>query len=413
MSEPGGAAVPLLEKLGTAKASGRLLPDPEPREVRYTVISVDDHLVEPPHLFEGRLPARLQDRAPRIVEDADGRQQWVYEDAVHAQIGLNAVSGRPFDEWITEAIRFDQMRRGCWDVHARIRDMDLDGVWASLAFPSSLPGFCGRVFCASKDQELGLATLRAWNDWMAEEWHGSYPDRLIPIQIPWMPDPEIGAAEIRRNAERGFHAVSMPELPHNLGYPSLHSGYWDPIIVACAETETVICLHVGSTGLTPVPPGAPMIEELAINFLANAFSTCVDWLWSGLPVRYPDLKIAHSEAGLGWVPMLLDRLDSIYERSGYGKPNWMSKDLSPSDVLRRNFWFCTIEDPSTIALRDRIGIDHIMVESDYPHGDSTWPDTQPLLAKWIDHLPVEDIRKITHQNAATLFHTPLPQVCLP
>ena len=193
-----------------------LLPDPTPRERQHILISVDDHLIEPPDLFDGRMPAALADRAPQVVELDDGRQAWAYEDRVYPQIGLNAVVGRPKDEWSMEPARFDEMRRGCWDIDARIADMDLDGICASLCFPSLIAGFAGTIFCEEQGPRARPRVLRAWNDWHIEEWAGPYPDRIIPLQLAWLPDPQIAADDVRRNAERGFKAVSFPENPVHL-----------------------------------------------------------------------------------------------------------------------------------------------------------------------------------------------------
>ncbi|HET7524058.1 MAG TPA: amidohydrolase family protein, partial [Acidimicrobiales bacterium] len=203
------------------------------------IVSVDDHLIEPPDLFEGRMPADLVERAPRIVEFEDGRQAWVYEDNLYANVGLNAVAGRPRDEWSMEPARFDEMRPGCFDIHERIKDMDEGGIWSSVCFPSLIAGFCGAVFSRSKDPELGLACVRAWNDWHHEVWAGTYPGRMIPLQLTWLKDARVAADEVRRNAERGFKAVSFAELPSKLDLPSLHSRYWDPFLAACEETSTV------------------------------------------------------------------------------------------------------------------------------------------------------------------------------
>jgi predicted TIM-barrel fold metal-dependent hydrolase len=161
--------------------------------------------------------------------------------------------------------------------------------------------------------------------------------------------------------------------------------------------------------MADLAPSAPALALGATLFGQMSLSACAEWLWSGYAVRHPNLKIAMSEGGIGWVAMLLDRLENIIDRSGYG----LGWDIRPADVLRRNFWFCTIDDPSTIDTRDVIGIDHIMVEVDYPHGDSTWPDTQNVLRQAWGHLPVEDIRKMTHLNAAGLYRVPLPAACLP
>jgi predicted TIM-barrel fold metal-dependent hydrolase len=301
------------------------------------------------------------------------------------------------------------MRRGCYDIDARIHDMDVNGVWASLNFPSMITGFCGRVFSQCSDPVLGLAVTRAWNDWLYEEWYSPYPTRIIPLGITFLTDPEAGAAEIYRNAERGFRSVTLPERPHRLGLPSLFLDYWDPIIRACAETDTVISLHVASSGMADHPEGCPNLQVGATLFGQLSLTACAEWLWSGWPLRYPNLKIAMSEGGIGWVAMLIDRLDNIIDRSGYG----LGWDIRPADVLRRNFWFCTIDDPSTIQTRYTIGVDRIMVEVDYPHGDGTWPDTQSVIEKCWGHIPPSELRQMCSENAAALYRHPLPPQVLP
>ena len=386
------------------------LPEPAPREVKFTVISVDDHVVEPPHTFEGRLPAALQERAPRILETRKGHQVWEFEGDRYTQVGMNAVAGRRPESVKLEPFRFDQMRPGCYDVDARVRDMDINGVWASVSFPSQITGFCGRVFFAIPDRELGLACIRAWNDWLFEEWYQQHPDRIVPLGITYLADPAAAAGEIRRNAERGFTSVTLPERPHAIGLPSLwERDHWDPIVEACAETDTVISLHVGSSGIHESPPGAPTQQISATLFSQLALTACAEWLWSGYAVKHPSLKIAMSEGGIGWVAMLLDRLDSIVDRSSYG----LGWDERPADVLERNFWFCTLDDPSTIDTRYRIGVENIMVEVDYPHGDSTWPDTQLVIEKAWGHVPVEELRAMCSENAAALYRHPLPETVLP
>ena len=386
-----------------------LLPDPEPADLRYTIISVDDHLVEPPDMFEGRLPTSLQDRAPKVVTNERGHEVWEFEGQLFTQVGMNAVAGRTKSMKNLEPTKFSDMRRGCWDIHERIRDMDLNGVWASVNFPSMITGFCGRVFSQAKDPALGWATTQAWNDWLHDEWWSPYPERIIPLGITFLSDPEKGAAEIHRNAERGFTAVTLPERPHRIGLPSLFTGYWDPIIQACADTDTVIALHVGSSGGYESPEAAPSLQLGATMFGQLSLAACAEWLWSGYAVKHPNLKIAMSEGGIGWVAMLLDRLDNIIDRSGYG----LGWDERPADVLLRNFWFCTLDDPSTIVTRSRIGVENILFETDYPHGDGTWPDTQDLVEEVYGHLPNDELRAILCENAAKLFRHPLPSEVLP
>ncbi|HUC36501.1 MAG TPA: amidohydrolase family protein [Acidimicrobiales bacterium] len=386
------------------------LPEPAQREVRFSVISVDDHVVEPPDTFEGRVPGSLAERAPRIVETPEGHQVWEFEGERYTQVGMNAVAGRRPETYSLEPFRFDQMRPGCYDVDARVKDMEINGVWASVNFPSQITGFCGRVYFDAKDRELGLACVRAWNDWLYEAWYERYPDRIVPLGITYLSDPQVAADEIRRNAARGFTSVTLPERPHEIGLPSLWDrAHWDPIIEAVVETDTVVSLHVGSSGLMPSPPGGPALQLGATLFGQLSLTACAEWLWSGYPLHNPGLKIAMSEGGIGWVAMLLDRLDNMVDRSGYGR-GWK---LRPSEVLQRNFWFCTLDDPSTIDTRHRIGIGHVMVEVDYPHGDSTWPDTQDVIEKYWGHLPASELRAICCENAAALYRHPLPRHVLP
>lgn len=385
-----------------------LLPDPTPTERTFTIISVDDHLIEPRDLFMGRMPDALADRAPRVVEDEVGNELWEFDGHRYPQVGLNAIAGRPKSEWSLEPARFDEMRPGCHDADARVADMDLDGVFASLCFPSLIAGFAGTVFARTSDPELGLACLRAWNQWMHEEWAGAHPGRLLANQLPWLLDPELAASEVRANADRGFVAISFPENPVDLGLPSMHTDHWDPLLRACEETRTVVCLHNASSSWTAArSPHAPL-ELYTTLFPVNAMVAAADWLWAGIPTRFPKLDIAFSEGGIGWVPMLIDRIDYVLDHSATGLSAWTDPSISPTDALRRNFWFCTIDLPSSFALRDHIGVNHIMMETDYPHADSTWPDTQARARADLAGVAPEAVRKVTWENAARLFRVEVP-----
>jgi predicted TIM-barrel fold metal-dependent hydrolase len=385
-----------------------LLPDPAPRHRYVPVVSVDDHLIEPADLFTDRLPARLAAAAPRVVTDDDGSEAWEFDGQRHPQVGLNAVAGRPRDEWSLEPTRFDEMRRGCWDPAARADDMDIDGVAASLCFPSLIAGFAGTVFSRTHDPELGLACVRAWNDWHIDGWCAGAPDRLIPLQVAWLNDPKTAAADVRANAARGFRALSFPENPADLGLPSVHDRHWDPLLAACEETQTVVCLHNGSSAWTSSrSPGAPL-ELLTTLFPVNALVACADWLWAGIPWRFPALQIAFSEGGIGWVPMLMDRIEWVLDHSAAGLDAWRGADITPVEAMQRNFWYCAIDPGSVVPLRERIGVDRILVESDYPHADSTWPDTQANLASAFAGVPADEVAAMCWRNACGLFRWELP-----
>ena len=278
--------------------------------------------------------------------------------------------------------------------------MDVTGVEASLNFPSAPFGFAGTRFLKMADRDLGLACLRAFNDWHLDVWANTHPGRIIANQLPWLADPHIAADEIRANADRGFPAVSFSENPEKLGLPSLCSDHWDPFFAACQETGTVVNLHVGSSSSTIVPSEDSAPAVLGALFPINGMATAADWLFSGIPLRFPDLKIALSEGGIGWVPMFIDRVDHMARQLDYSE---QFADLHPIDVLRRNFWFTTFNDELTMPLRHLAGIDNIMLETDYPHSDSTWPDTQEILAIQLADVPDDEAAAITYRNASLLY----------
>jgi hypothetical protein len=152
------------------------------------LVSVDDHVIEPPTMFDAHIPAKYRDAAPKIQEDESGSQYWLFEGQRAQNMGLNAVAGCPPDEYGLNPLRYDQMRPGCYDVHERVRDMNANGVLGSLNFPTFVH-FCGQLFLRANDKDLALACIRAYNDWHIDEWAGSYPDRFIPMTIMPLWDP--------------------------------------------------------------------------------------------------------------------------------------------------------------------------------------------------------------------------------
>jgi predicted TIM-barrel fold metal-dependent hydrolase len=391
-----------------AVTSYTLLPEPEPRPAPFRVISVDDHLIEPADIFDGRLPSRFADVAPRLVADESGRESWLLEDKLMPVFGMDSCVGRPAAEWSMAPLRHDEMRPGSWDINHRIADMDLNGIDASLNFPSLWTGFAGSAFTRMKDADLALALVRAWNDWHLEVWAGAYPGRIIPLQVTYLLDPEIAADEVRRNAERGFRAVTFSENPTGQGLPSIHSGHWDPLFAACEETGTVLCLHTGSSGhTTETSEDAPFEVNISL-FPTSGIVSAADWIWSRVPVRFPNLKIALSEGGVGWLPLAIDWLDHTNRKHDVWTGTWRGIDLRPSEVLLRNFWFCTIDEPLGLrAVLHQVPQARVMVEVDYPHADSSWPDTQELLARLFDGLDGPTIEAVSHGHAAELFRWPL------
>ena len=314
------------------------------------LVSVDDHVVEPPHLFDGRLPAKYEDLAPQFITRDDGTNAWVFEGQQATNVALNAVAGRPPEEYGMEPTSFAELRAGCYDIDERVKDMDANGVLGSLCFPS-FPQFCGQYFARAEDKDVALAMIRAYNDWHIEDWCGSHPGRFIPCVLPVMWDAQALADEVRRTARMGAHAVTFSENPSKLGYPSFHSDSWDPFWAACSDENVVVCLHIGSSSqLVITAPDAP-IDCLITLTPMNIVQAAADLVWSPVLRKFPDLKIALSEGGIGWIPYFLERIDYNYRRHHA----WTGQDFGdrlPSEVFDEHILTCFIDDKFGIASRD-------------------------------------------------------------
>ncbi len=365
------------------------------------MVSVDDHVVEPPNVFEDRLPARYVDLAPKFITRADGTSAWTYEGQEMGNIALNAVAGRPPDEYGMEPTSFEQIRPGCYDVNERVKDMDANGVLGSLNFPS-FTGFCGQLFARTADKDVALAMVQAYNDWHIDEWCGTHPGRFIPCPIPAIWAPDVLAAEVRRTAKKGAHAITFSENPSKLGWPSLHSDYWDPFWTACSDENVVVCMHIGSSSQLVITADDAPIDVLITLTPMNIVQAAADLVWSPVLRKFSNLKVALSEGGIGWIPYLLERLDYNYQKHRA----WTGQDFGdklPSEVFNEHVVTCFIDDAFGVASRDFLNMDNVTWECDYPHSDSTWPTAPEQLMKYLDGVSDHDIDRITHLNAMHHF----------
>jgi predicted TIM-barrel fold metal-dependent hydrolase len=387
------------------------------------IVSVDDHIIEPPDVWTSRLPSRYAEVMPRSVrmrgtmsfvggvfsfeEDDDGDEAdwWLYEDGRYPLTRLEAAVGFDRDEVKVVGITRDEMRRGCWDPVARLEDMDANWTEASMSFPSSFPRFCGQRFYEAKDKELADLCVRAYNDWQVEEWCGDSGGRLIPCIIVQLWDPQLAAAEVRRNAERGVRAMTFSEIPPYLGLPSIHDpdGYWDPLFAACAETGVVVNMHIGSSSKMPsTSADAPAAVGSTLTF-NNAMASMTDFLFSGVLERYPTLKLAYSEGQIGWIPYIIERADKVWEENrawgGVGDkvPN------PPSTYYYRQIYGCFFDDVYGLDNIEKVGVDNVCFETDYPHSDSTWPHSREVAMKLMGDLPPELFAKLVRGNAIELL----------
>ena len=390
------------------------------------IISVDDHITEPATVWSDRLPSKYADVGPRVHrlpvkqmtfiggtftaipgekgEEGPLADWWFYEDLRRPLTRLDTAVGFSRDEVILAGITYDEMRQGSYKLKERLEDMDTAGIEASLCFPT-FPRFCGQTFFEAKDKELAMLCVRAYNDWMVEEWCGESGGRMLPLCIVPLWDPVAAAAEVRRNAARGVHAVCFSEIPTNLGLPSIHDkdGYWKPFFAACNETATTINMHIGSGSKMPsTSPDAPAAVGSTLTF-ANCCFSMVDWLMSGVFTEFPNLKIAYSEGQIGWIPYILERANNVWEENrGWG--GIADKVLvPPSQLFKEHIYGCYFDDPHGLRSLEEIGVDNVTFECDYPHSDSTWPHTAKIAAEQTRELSDEVVYKLMRGNAIKML----------
>ncbi len=389
-------------------------------------ISVDDHVVEPPHLWWDRLSTRDREVGPRVVRDTCETRShpdslkvsyikggngpmmdwWLYESVAKPVPKVVACAGIPVDEHTIDPIAYADMRPGCYDPVARLADMDANFMERSLCFPF-VPRFCGQMFLEAADKTLAFRCVQAYNDWMIEDWCGGSDGRLIPLCLIPLWDPVAAAAEIRRTATRGSKAITFPEMPHYLNLPSIHdpSGYWDPVFAACDETGTVICMHIGSASrMAEVSPYAPRAANTVMTF-CMAQSSFVEWLVSGVLVRFPKLKIAYSESQVGWMPFVIERLDKCFTHTAYSElPDLIT--APPSTYIKDRVFGCFFDDETGIVNREQIGVSQMLFEVDYPHQDTTWPHTNKVVEKMAAQVSPEELEMILRGNAIRMLDLP-------
>jgi predicted TIM-barrel fold metal-dependent hydrolase len=386
-----------------------------PLQEHHQIISVDDHLIEHPRVWQDRLPAKYRDAGPHIVE-TNGNHLWSYEGEVFPTLGLNAVAGKPREEWGYDPLRYEDMIPGCYDPAARVKDMDLDGVQAALCFPT-FPGFAGGVFFRAKDKDLALACVQAWNDFYIDEWCATAPDRFVPLGILPIWDIGLASAEAERIIAKGARTISFPDSPQPLGLPSFYTKHWDPLWQICCDAEVPLSLHFGSSSFVPGFPYASQLPgaELADNddvpfvvamilFSSNLMWTTVDLLFSGVLQRFPKLQFSLAEGGIGWIPYILERCDYGWDRHRWYQD--IDRAARPSDLFRQHFYGCFIDDEHGLANRHQIGVDRITLEIDYPHSDSNWPNSRKRAAEVLAHVPDDEVEMIVETNARRMLRVP-------
>ena len=365
------------------------------------LISVDDHIVEPAEMFERHVPTSLKDVAPKYVIEDNGDGYWIFEDRKVANLGVNSVVGRPRSEYGMEPTALSQLREASYNVHKRVEDMNANGILGSLNF-GTFVGFDGGFFAQSNDKALAYSMIQAYNDWHIDDWCGAYPGRFIPMAILPIWDVDLVVQELKRVVKKGCRAVAFSDNPSLKGFPSIHNECWEPMWKLCHEERVVLNCHIG-TGAAAAHASMESPIDAWITSMPMAISNSAsDWLQLRALQRYPDLTVALSEGGIGWVPYFLERADFTFEHHH----EWTNTDFGgrrPSDIFREHFICCFIDDHFGVKNRTDVGVDIICYECDYPHSDSLWPNSPEHLMRNFVGCTDEDIHKMSHLNAMRAY----------
>lgn len=398
---------------------GEIREEPVDKQDLQWMISVDDHIIEPPNLWVDRASAADRDRVPH-VERIDGVDTWIYDQARASVMGILVAAHQRPAEYSPLPVNYDEMPRAYFDPVARIADMDEDHVIAGVNFPF-FPRFCGQMFAHVGDRDLGLNCVRAYNNFVIDEWCAAAPGRYIPMIIVPLWDTRLAVEETLRCADKGAKAIAFSENLHPLGFPSIHSGAWDDFFAVVNETKMPLCTHIGSSSVSPTTsPDAPFGVQ-AVNINLNLANSTTDWLFSGKLQKYPDLKIVLAEGGIGWIPYLIERAEHVAADYQYLRANNWAVDPatmrltavptdpqifpeSPRQLFRDHMYGCFIEDDFGAANLGFIGVDNVMIETDYPHTDSLWPNSLQAAHKALDGLSDLDQYKILQGNARRVFN---------
>ena len=384
------------------------------------ITSVDDHIIEPPNVWVDRIPSKYLDVCPRVITEDDGAEFWVYEDTKSITGGLGASAGRRAEDITANGFPYADMRPGCFDAKARLDDMTEGGVLASLNFPS-VPRFCGQLFWEAKDKDLALLCVKAYNDWMVDDWCATDPGRMIPLAIIPLWDPQLAVAEMTRMHAKGVRSICFSENFEPLGLPTIHTGHWDPVLAAADEMGIVLSIHIGSSStFHRISNDSPFMANFSLGMI-RPMGCLMDWIFGGFFQRYPNIKIALSEGSIGWIPWVLERAQQVYDTQRH----WVAKGVSLGNVgpvqesdtkidteaidiyrdYRDHFYGCFIDDATGLSMLDIVGEDNVMIEVDYPHSDTTWPHSLKLAHERLDAagLTPEQQYKVMRGNAEKLY----------
>ncbi len=367
----------------------------------HLILSSDSHVFEPPDLWQTRIDAPFRERAPRI-QRIDGTDQIVVEtDQILSGIGLISNAGARFEapETISAQGKFEDVHKGGYEPGQHLKDMVLDGVSGEVLYPSQ-----GLFYFKIADTALMSAIFRAYNDWLAE-FCSADPARLKGIAMINLDNIPDGIKELERTARLGLAGAMITEYPFE--DRRYDQSEYEPFWAAAASLQMPLSLHTATRRQGKIRGVGDMTLRDASSRATKAFypalSLC-DLIFSGVVERHPGLTMAIVEFELAWVPHVLSTMDYTYrERTGEAIYRFKNAML-PSDFFRRNVVLGFQEDAIGIRLRDVIGVDTLMWGSDYPHSESTFPNSQKILTEILAGVPADEQAKIVGGNTARVYN---------
>lgn len=361
-------------------------------------ISADSHVVEPPDAFAGRIQAKYRDIAPRGVDDEKRGALYLIEGLAPISLGGIAAAGMPPQQLSQDGRKFAQLHHGGWDPKARAADMERDGIFAEVLYPS-----VGMLVCNVEDLNYRRACMQAYNRWL-EEFCAGLPGRLYGIGQTAAKDPESMVEDIIAIKQQGFRGVMLPDAP---GVEDWDSPIYDRVWAAAIECDLPICFHIlvkstkeGNEFFNAKPRGGKM--NAIQKFTRMVQDVLGVLIWGGVFDRHPQLRVVSVEADAGWLPYYTWKADTAYKRHRF----WMGgRELKrlPSEVIRENLSFTFQDDRVAVELAHMMGPKALLWASDYPHSDSTWPESMEILSKTIEGIDPALVRRIVHDNAKELY----------
>jgi len=365
----------------------------------YRLVDADTHTLEPPHIWKTWLPKEFQDRAPVVVKDPDGGDAWQFDPAGPLMlIGLVTTPGKRYEDIKWTGSTFDSIRASCFDGKARLEDMDFDGVDAGFLYPSQRTMF---YFMKNEDRDFHRAGVRAYNDWLAEEFCANDPERLFGLaQMPNLGVDEM-IAEMKRCREQGARGVIITTWPS--GEDDLLPDD-DRFFAAAAGLGMPVSIHINiqrKRNPRPTLEGPAAIATMALSGMMAFPPIMFELITSGLFDRYPKLQIIGVETEIGWIPEALEQVDNFYWRNRT-RTNIDIKRL-PSEYFHDHFVCTFIKDAIGVQLRHDIGIENMAWSTDFPHHGCDWPYSRKVIAEMFDGVPEEEKFQMICGNAMQLY----------